>query len=274
MRNCVAFAGIMILFFGWLVSCGQPAEEENKVVVTDTILPNPQTLVMASIPDTVETYYLLGKFDPAKDTAFAQIADIHAKGSARGAYLHKESYAAFVRMYDAAKADGITLTILSATRNFNRQKEIWEGKWKGSIKVGGKDLSVTVPEPGERAQTILLYSSMPGTSRHHWGTDMDINALDNHYFDTGKGKAEYDWLQANAYKFGFCQPYTAKGEERPTGYEEERWHWSYMPLAQKYLAAYGRQVSPDMIGGFAGAETATQLDVIKNYVMGVNKACK
>lgn len=274
MRNYAAFAGIVVFFFGWFNSCGQPLEEEKKTVVADTIRSHPQSLVMASHPDTVALNYLLGKFDPAKDTAFAKIADIHAKGSARGAYLHKESYAAFVRMYEAAQKDGINFTILSATRNFNRQKEIWEGKWKGSIKVGGKDLSVTVPDPVERARTILLYSSMPGTSRHHWGTDMDINSLDNHYFDSGKGKAEYEWLVAHAHEYGFCQPYTAKGVERPNGYEEERWHWSYMPLAKKYLSAYGRQVTPDMIGGFDGAETAAKLNVIENYVMGVSPVCK
>ena len=55
------------------------------------------------------------------------------------------------------------------------------------------------------AKTILLYSSMPTTSRHHWGTDMDINSLENSYFASGQGLKEYTWLKKNAAKFGFCQ---------------------------------------------------------------------
>ncbi|MEZ4829404.1 MAG: M15 family metallopeptidase [Bacteroidia bacterium] len=273
MRKSAFFAaGLPVFLMGWLMCCGQPAAKQEVSSAPDSTIH--QRVMPKPVNDTVAIEYLLGKFDPAKDTLFAKIADQHSRGSGRGAYLHRDCYAAFVKMYEAAKADGITLTILSATRNFNRQKEIWEGKWKGSTKVGGKDLSVSEPDPVARAKTILLYSSMPGTSRHHWGTDMDINSLDNHYFDEGKGKAEYEWLVAHGHEFGFCQPYTAKGDARPNGYEEERWHWSYMPLSKKYLASYQRQVSATMIGGFAGAETAGEINVIENYVMGVNPECK
>jgi zinc D-Ala-D-Ala carboxypeptidase len=55
----------------------------------------------------------------------------------------------------------------------------------------------------------MQYSSMPGTSRHHWGTDVDLYALDDIYFTYGDGKIVYDWLLANAANYGFCQPYTA-----------------------------------------------------------------
>ncbi|MCB0840183.1 MAG: M15 family metallopeptidase [Bacteroidetes bacterium] len=233
------------------------------------------SLVMSEpTPDSVAVSYLLGRFDPEKDTNFVKIEDKHSEGSGRGAYLHRETYEAFKKMYEAAKADGVQLVIRSATRNFYRQKEIWEGKWTGSTKVGGKDLSKSTPDPEERALTILLYSSMPGTSRHHWGTDMDLNAFENDYFKSGKGLKEYQWLTENAHKFGFCQPYTEKGENRPNGYEEERWHWSYVPLAKKYLDAYGNQVSMEMIEGFKGAEVAGPIGVIEKYVFGINEACK
>ncbi len=64
---------------------------------------------------------------------------------------------------------------------------------------------------------------MPG-ARHHWGTDFDLNALNNAYFNTKDGKRIYDWLTQHAAEFGFCQPYTAKGgpDGRPIGYEEEK----------------------------------------------------
>ena len=86
----------------------------------------------------------------------------------------------------------------------------------------------------ENAKKILLYSSMPSTSRHHWGTDIDINSLEPSYFEYGRGKIEYDWLVKNGAKFGFCQTYSdfAKND-RSSGYQEESWHWTYMPKSKK-----------------------------------------
>lgn len=78
---------------------------------------------------------------------------------------------------------------------------------------------------------------MPTTSRHHWGTDTDINSVDPEYFDVEPGLSEYKWLRANAYKFGFCQPYNAKNI-RPIGYNEEKWHWSFMPISKKLYVSY------------------------------------
>ncbi|NJK84501.1 MAG: M15 family metallopeptidase [Saprospiraceae bacterium] len=51
-----------------------------------------------------------------------------------------------------------------------------------------KTAAATTPNPQERALKILKYSSMPGTSRHHWGTDIDLNSFSNSYFEQGEGK--------------------------------------------------------------------------------------
>lgn len=215
----------------------------------------------------LEKNYLLGKFDPTTHPQFAKLQDEHTRGSARGAYLRKETYEAFIKMSEAAHKDGVELVIISATRNFESQKRIWENKWNGKVQVEGKDLT-TVTDRNERARLILLYSSMPATSRHHWGTDMDLNALENSYFDSGEGLKIYTWLKAHAAEYGFCQPYTSKATGR-TGYEEERWHWSYLPLSGPLLKEYGKQISYKDITGFAGSNVAKKLDVIANYVQGV-----
>lgn len=206
--------------------------------------------------------YLLGRFNPEIDARFAKPADEHTAGAARNQYLRKETYEAFVKMAEAAAKDGVTLVIISATRNFETQKSIWERKWQAEAAIANE---------AERAKKILLYSSMPGTSRHHWGTDMDLNDLNNEYFESGEGLKIYQWLTAHAHEYGFCQPYTSKDKGR-TGYEEEKWHWSYTTLSVPLLEAYKKTVSLKDISGFKGSETAAQLDVIKNYVDGV--ACK
>ncbi len=224
-------------------------------------------VVHAQTPDK---NYLLGKFDPTTHPQFSKLSDEHAQGSAKGAYLRKETYDAFITMSEAARKEGVELIIISATRNFDSQKRIWENKWEGRTMVEGKNLT-TVKDPKERARLILLYSSMPTTSRHHWGTDMDLNSLDNSFFESGEGLKIYQWLTTYAADYGFCQPYTSKAGGR-TGYEEEKWHWSYLPLSGFFLEAYKKQVRYSDIKGFAGSEVAKSMEVIKIYVDGV--ACK
>lgn len=207
------------------------------------------------------TDYLMGKFDPATSTDFVEVERKYAVREAM--YLRKETYEAFKKMYAAAEKEGFKLTVLSATRHFTNQKNIWETKWH--------KLQNTVADPTARARKILEYSSMPGSSRHHWGTDIDLANLTNAYFDTGNGKKMYAWMLKNAASFGFCQPYTAG---RPTGYFEEKWHWSYMPLSKKMTDFAEKNLKNEMIKGFLGSETAVDIDIVKNYVLGINNGCR
>lgn len=249
-----------------------PPMMAKQTAITDnptTKMATPPTIKMDS---SIATTHLMGKFDPLKDSDFIGIGIDHADRP--GQLLHKETYTAFIRMFEAAKKDGIKLIIKSATRNFSAQKIIWEGKWNGKrLLEGNINAAEKIPDPVKRALKILEYSSMPGTSRHHWGTDIDLNAFVNSYFEKGEGKKEYEWLVANAEKFGFCQPYTPKGTERPDGYNEEKWHWSYLPLAKRLSDQYKIRLTNADIAGFNGAETAPKIDIIKKYVFGINHRC-
>ncbi|MCB1175637.1 MAG: M15 family metallopeptidase [Leptospiraceae bacterium] len=193
--------------------------------------------------------------------------------SRAGMYMNQTAYKAFQEMYAAALKQGIKLTIVSAGRNFYDQKRIWEGKWSGQRLVGGQKLNLQFPDPGQRALASLRYSSMPGTSRHHWGTDIDLVNLTNSYFASGHGKKIYTWLIQNAAAYGFCQPYTSKQTGRP-GYEEEKWHWSYRPLAAPMLQSYLEKIDNTKISGFAGSSVAPALKVVQQYVAGIDPACK
>ncbi len=203
--------------------------------------------------------WLLGQFSYSHSTSFVAVKKPHARRP--GLYLHHKAYAAFQKMYAAARQDGVELFILSAGRNFHRQKQIWERKWaaqKSSI-------------AHHRAKMILQYSAMPGTSRHHWGTEVDLNALDNRYFAKGPGRKVYLWLRKRAKHFGFCQVY---GAGRKKGYKEEKWHWSYMPVAKTLLDSYAKQVAYTDLKGFSGAHLAPKLNIIENYVQNIQKHCK
>lgn len=273
-RTCIGALALLAM------ACSQPAtpaEQDpgigRQVAAVDTpLVDSTPPPVTAPALDSVPKPALLGQISPGKDTAFALIAQQYTTKS--GIYMRKAAYDAFVKMHAAAAADGVKLTIISATRTFADQKNIWENKWNGQTLVGGKNLSTAVPDPVERAKTILRYSSMPGSSRHHWGTDVDLNSLENSYFDAGQGKKTYDWLVAHAAEYGFCQPYSPIGPDRPHGYQEERWHWSYMPIAAGFLRAYRAQVTVADIAGFRGAETAAPIDVIAHYVGGIAPPCR
>ena len=122
-----------------------------------------------------------------------------------------------------------------------------------------------------RAKHILQYNSMCGTSRHHWGTELDFNSPKLEYWNSVEGKKVYQWLCENAHKYGFYQPYTKKGGEggRETGYNEEKWHWSYYPLANEYMEKYRELIKEEDLKGFLGEKHVSDLNIIEHYVFGV-----
>lgn len=223
--------------------------------------------------------YLTGRFDPATRADFILIPKEYTTLPTK-MYLRTETWDAFQKMRAAAAQDGVDLKIASATRNFDYQKGIWEKKWTGATLVDGKNLSVSIPDGLERFRKILEYSAAPGTSRHHWGTDVDIFYAIPEYFEGGKGKEIYDWLRLHAGEFGFCQVYDMKDAVRPAGYNEEKWHWSYLPLARIFTQEYKDLITADDFGGsaidgtsFLGAEYASRLNLIDDYVLGINPDC-
>ena len=242
-----------ILVLICVVNCNK--HKENSVVKPEIVQIKKDTIPDFSKYITKE--YVLGKFDYTKDSSFVLIP---AEATSKTIYLRKEVWNGFNTMQIAATKDSVSFTIISGTRNFEHQKRIWNYKWNEKYK--------NIP-PEKRALKILEYSSMPSTSRHHWGTDIDLNNLNNDYFSEGKGLKEYNWLVENASKFGFYQPYTTKENGR-TGYYEEKWHWSYLPLSSIYLNYYNQHITYKDITDFEGSAFAKEIDIIKNYVNGIN----
>ena len=243
---------------------------EGVVKVTSTPLMESDAEIPDWLPqDAAERKReLMGQIDPVNHTAFVKLIARYTDGD--GDYLLRRQTANAVEgMIDSAKRDGVKLRVRSATRNFDRQAQIWGAKWRGDRTLSnGVNLGKTSMSDSAKARMILLYSSMPGTSRHHWGTDIDFNAFENDYFETEPGLSEYTWLKANAGHFGFYQPYTSKVGGR-TGYEEERWHWSYRPLSLKLTELYKAEVTYADIKGFEGAAVAPEVYAIKEYVLGL-----
>ena len=204
---------------------------------------------------------LVGLNEPSCDPAFAPIPASHSSRS--GLYLRTPARDAFMAMAAAADQDGIRLVAVSAARNFSYQNGIWNRKWSRPQYAGWSDV--------EKAQDILKYSAMPGSSRHHWGTEVDLNSLENAYFSEGEGRAVAEWLDAHAASFGFHLVYTA--DPRRPGYLPERWHWSYMPLSVPMLAAYNECVELSVLQDLdvAGMAWADSLRILTDFVNGIDE---
>jgi LAS superfamily LD-carboxypeptidase LdcB len=208
--------------------------------------------------------FLMGKIDYAHHPDFVKLPD-HMSSKAHS-YLQKVVVDSLRSMFKAAEKEGVHLIVISAARNFHDQKRIWERKWEAQI------LEHPLKPASEHALHILRYSSMPGTSRHHWGTDFDLNSLEPAYFQKGKGLKEYQWLQQHAESFGFYQPYN--NAEGRTGYQEEKWHWSFFPISNELMKSYVEEVQYKDINGFKGCEIAEKIDVIHQFILGVGPAPK
>ncbi|MCC7467260.1 MAG: M15 family metallopeptidase [Saprospiraceae bacterium] len=246
-----------VLLLGLFVGCGSQGQPVNVASIPAEMPP------ADSLPPAVQVSkdYLLGKFDPAAHPDFVAVGKPYTDKP--GMMLRREAFEAFQKMWESARKDDVNLRIISSTRTFDQQKAIWEGKWGRFAK--------DAPKPLDRARKILEYSSMPGSSRHHWGTDIDLNDLNNPSFEAGGAHEKvYQWLSAHAHEYGFCQPYIPG---RPHGYQEEKWHWSYTPLSIPFLQQYRQTITNADIQGFQGAQLASEVNAVEHYVLGIGELC-
>jgi LAS superfamily LD-carboxypeptidase LdcB len=165
-----------------------------------------------------------------------------------GAAVHADVVVPFHALRQAAARDGFDLTILSGFRSFERQRSIWNRKARGEVAVLDSDarpLDITTLPPRELVFSILRWSALPGASRHHWGTDIDVydSAARPPGYEVELVPAEYDgdglfapfsrWLDeriANRTAYGFFRPY----DRDRGGVAPERWHLSYAPVASEF----------------------------------------
>lgn len=187
----------------------------------------PSLSFSAEIAQTFTRSQLIGKGNP----------DI--VGDSYTSKMHKDAKTAFLPMKKAAAEAGIQIEVVSAYRSFQRQKEIYEGKYNRFTNQG--------LTPIQAIEKIIEYSTIPGTSRHHWGTDIDIidggaaprpkSVLQPELFH-GKGPfcKLKEWLTEHANSFGFYEVYTDNANRK--GFKYEPWHFSYAPVSKPMLQEY------------------------------------
>ena len=133
------------------------------------------------------------------------------------------------------------LSVVSGYRSFDTQAQIVAGQLLGVTRTNGDDAVL---------RSALLQSlttrSIPGFSRHHWGTDIDVVSADSQSWKTNPTLiALADFTRYVAPRFGFYTPYWEGHYPRPDlpHYNSEPWHLSYYPAAgpirERWLAEFG-----------------------------------
>lgn len=223
-----------------------------------------------TMAQTIPLNKLIGQFDEKKDSDFIALDSTELLVNKKGMYLQKEATEQLIKAFKDFRSThpNIPFIVVSATRNYTYQNGIWQRKWDA--------LSAKLNDPQKIAEEILKYSSMPGTSRHHWGSDVDITSVSSKYFrNDKKGIILYKWLQENLPKYGFCQAFNAG---RKGGYQLEEWHWSYKPIASQYIAQYKAILESDpntimKMLKFTGHNKIKLESLVKEYVLTVNDDC-
>ena len=128
-----------------------------------------------------------------------------------------EAKNAFENLSKDASKQNLKVIAMSTYRSYEYQVDLYNRY----VKTDGKEAADT-------------YSGRPGNSEHQTGLAVDVYNVKESYTNFEKTK-EYNWMQDNAYKYGFILRFP-KDKENETGYEFESWHYRYIGLeAAKYI---------------------------------------
>ena len=197
-------------------------------------------------------------------------------------FLEAKTLENFFKLQVAAKNEiNAQLEIISSYRDFSRQESIWNRKVSGELKILDDNERVINPKnysQKELITKIARFSAIPGASRHHWGTDIDIydasqikkeevKLIHSECVDNGPCAKLHEWLDQkinNDESFGFYRPY-AKDLD---GVAVERWHLSYAETAQNYFSNYTLEL---FIENLKQSNTLLKQPLIKNAQSYFNK---
>jgi D-alanyl-D-alanine carboxypeptidase len=189
--------------------------------------------------------------------------------------LHHAVVAPFLALRAAAATEGIDLLPVSSFRDFTRQLAIWNGKCRGERELRdqhGELVSATTLDADALVGTILHWSALPGASRHHWGTDLDV--VDAAAMPEGYRPQLVSSEFAPDGMFGkldgFYRPYTTwRG-----GVQPEPWHLSHALVADQALQQFSvpmlRQALDEVMLECSAAVQRLLPQIVERHVMNID----
>tara|TARA_B100000780_G_scaffold306_2_gene269 strand:+ start:18767 stop:19495 length:729 start_codon:yes stop_codon:yes gene_type:complete len=201
-------------------------------------------------------------------------ANVSQSSSDAPCFIHREVAPVLADLRSRAAEQGFDLCVCSGYRSFQRQSAIWNDKLSGGRPVLDKmsrPLQLDGLSDWDRVKAVLRWSALPGASRHHWGTDIDVYdaaAMPQGYRlqlipeETEAGgvfSSMHAWLDTELAAGGdFYRPYA---QDRG-GVSPERWHLSYAPLASYYAA----QHNPEALAQRLRDANISQLDTVLKHL--------
>ena len=173
------------------------------------------------------------------------LSESHLVAMPCGNRMQSEAADAFARLQEDACNAGYQLKVASAFRSFERQAALWNGKVSGERPIHddtGLPIHIEDLTQHDLLHAILRFSALPGMSRHHWGTDVDVydmGAVEPGYkvqltaeevASGGIFDSFHCWLDERMIadsSHGFFRPYARD----MGGVAVERWHLSYAPVS-------------------------------------------
>ena len=163
-----------------------------------------------------------------------------------GYFVDRDIVADLQALSEAARANGFELRLESAYRSFDKQLSIWNRKARGELPLlSAEGVPMERPKDEEELMyAILTWSALPGASRHHLGTDIDVvdGAACPEGYEVQLTPAECEGMFARFHAFltermvadkafGFSRVFVpGRGKIRPEG-----WHIAHLPTSRKRL---------------------------------------
>jgi len=185
---------------------------------TPTPTPTPTPEPYADKPDidiSSWEYTLVNTINPLPKDFSPDITAV-----ANSQYFDSRAVDALGEFIAGAKAEGLTVYITSAYRNYNTQEYLFNRKVSQYVASEGSEEAAI-----EKAKTIVAY---PGTSEHQLGLACDI--VDKYYQYMNESIADTalsQWLVAHCTEYGFILRYP-KDKTDITGVMYEPWHFRYV----------------------------------------------
>lgn len=218
-----------------------------------TASPSPSTSSAPSSSTSTAPHTGAGQQDPSSLTvvvnkqnplsppqwAPSDLTGLNVSATKSGLTLRQPAAEAASVLFDAAAADGISLSVVSAYRSYDYQVGTYQ-HW--------------VNQQGASAADRI--SARPGYSEHQTGLAMDVVGADGActlqtcFESTAAGR----WVAEHAAEHGWVVRYPA-GAESVTGYSYEPWHLRYV----------GREAAAEIMAAGGVMETAWGLPAAPGY---------
>jgi LAS superfamily LD-carboxypeptidase LdcB len=198
--------------------------------------------------------------------------------------MHAQALPAYCELRLRAQQAGFQLSVVSGFRSFQQQLQIWNNKFTGLRPIldhASRPIDPAILSEEEKVFAILHWSMLPGASRHHWGTELDVcdySALPQDYqlqlipeeYDSGGYLADFSsWLDEALGGSGFYRPY----RQDQGGVAREPWHLSYKPVADINQSSYDLALLEKTIGAADIQGKAAILDnieqIYKQYIINI-----